>query len=748
MKKTWDWLRLTDDNVVADIFIWLILLMPLILYIYVYQPFSFGRYFIFMFLVAGLVFGLLLSKSIKSYYRWWREPTFWLACAWLAIALLSASIGVNPFRSWWGTISRSTGMFFFTSIWLMSGVLLMLVNRKENWLKIFSIISWVGSISGLFAILQRLKIPLVYIVIGSDRVSALMGNPIFFAQLLLFTIFLTLYFWWSSSGKIKWFYLFGLLLQLVAIVLTASRGPLLAMVIAGLVWLVGWWRISRPLFKLDWRIWVGSGAGVVLLTSIVYFLLPKSSLDRLSNVFNETVTARIITWQTAWEAIRARPILGYGNENAWYAFTHFYQPGLADISFGETIVDRAHNLILDQLLVNGWIGLIVALALLSYLAWSLWKYIKKSIQHNNLTEAMLGWSLLALALAYFLAEMTVFDNLTGIIYGAILLTGIVVILSDNLVGPVRLEPIWIWRSIALMILIGLLFFNFRYLIPAFKIGQSVGLADNAAKHNNYPVAAKAYAKAQETITPYRWSFMTNYPNFARAYSMLLLSEKKMSWADSMAVDGLRVLKNIEKQEPDRVAILMERPLLYLVMSYSNKDYTAKANESFNTLIKEFPNHEYIYLNWAKALSGVGKYTEARQVLDKLSGQIKVLPKEFEFWRAVTDIQLKSLDKKHIINDLQTSVKRKVNLGRGYQDVLQIIVGYLVELDQWELAKYYQENIVVLLPDSADEHINLSAIYKELGQFDKAAEQARRVVKLDPSKTDVTKQFLQSIGQTL
>lgn len=748
MKIFWTWLKLSDSNIIANLSIWLILLTPLILYVYVYQPFSFGRYIIFIFVTTGLLLGLLFSRTIKFYYQWWRQPIFWITLIWLIVAIISASIGVNPFRSWWGTVSRSTGMFLFLALWIMGWSLLMLINRREGWLKIFSIMSWVGCISSIYAILQILKIPGVYIMSYGTRASALIGNPIFFAQLLLFTIFLTLYFLFGSSGKIKWGYLLSLLLQLIAIILTASRGPLLALGMAGLIWFIGWLLILKPRVKFTWRIWTYGGIVSALLVTIIYFLLPKTSLDRLLNIFNSSLSARLITWQTAWQAIQARPVLGYGNENGWYAFTHFYKPGLADISFGETIVDRAHNFVLDQLLVNGWVGLVVLLTLLGYLIWSLWCYVRKSIEQNNSTEALLGWSLLVIVLAYFLANLTAFDTITVMIYGVVILSGVIVIVSKNLANPVKLQLAWIWQTLTFLLVIGLVLFDFKYLVPAIRIGQSVGLADNAAKHNNFRIAASAYAKAQGIINPYRWLSLTNYPNFARVYSTQLLSDKNVSWADSMAVDGLRVLNSIEKEEPDRVAILLEKPILLTILSISDKQYVNKVQEAFDNLVKTFPNHEYIYLNWARALLGVGKYAEARQILNQLESKFKVLPIEFEFWRAVTDIQLKSRDQKYVITDLQTTISRGMNFADGYQEVLKIVASYLVNLNQWDSAKYYQEKIVNLLPNSVDEHINLAAIYKELKIYDKATEQARIVVKLDPTKTEATKQFLQTIGQTL
>lgn len=741
--------RLTETNWLVDLSIWLILLMPLILYADVNNPFSFGRYVIFMFVAVLLSLGLVFSKNIKLGYAWWRHPIFWLSLIWLVIGIISASMGVNPIRSWWGTASRSTGMFFYIGLWLVGWLLLLAVNHKEQWLKIFSVISWVGGISAVYALLQQLHIPFVIVTVsgGSSRASALMGNPIFMGQLLLFTIFLTLYFVLNSSRKMRWYYLASLALQVIAIFLTASRGPLLALAVAGLIWLIGIWYVYRKQIKLDWR-WLAGGGGLVgLIIGLIFLLVPVASLVRIFEVYNSSLQARLFTWQTAWVAIQDRALIGYGNENAWYALTKFYQPGLAGLNFGETIVDRAHNFVLDQMIANGWMGLIAELLLITFVVVVLVRFFKNYLIKHKPEQSILAWSLLAVVVAYFVANLTAFETVTTAIYGAVILVAIIGLTSVELSSPTKISYVWLWRILLGILAISLIFFDFKYLAPAFRIGKYVDIANDAYRQNDYVAANKAYAKAQETINPYRWSFLINYPSFARKFSILLLTEKPGA-AMAVAEDGLRVATNIKKQEPDRVAIFMELPILKTIIAYYSPIYTAKAQEAFEQLTEDFPNHEYIYLNWARALMGVDKYIEAREALNQLADRFEILPTEFEFWRALADIRLKNSDHAHILRDLKTSIERKTNFFNGDQDVLRYISGYLVLRKEWSVAAYYQEQITQLSPKDTQEQANLAAIYKELGELDKAADVARTIIKIDPTKLETTKQFLQSIGRSL
>ncbi len=59
-------LRLTDGNLLSDLSLWLILLLPLILYTDVYQPFVFGRFLLFMFILPFLLEGVVLISPLLA----------------------------------------------------------------------------------------------------------------------------------------------------------------------------------------------------------------------------------------------------------------------------------------------------------------------------------------------------------------------------------------------------------------------------------------------------------------------------------------------------------------------------------------------------------------------------------------------------------------------------------------------------------------------------------------------------------
>ena len=174
---------------------------------------------------------------------------------------------------------------------------------------------------------------------------------------------------------------------------------------------------------------------------------------------------------------------------------------------------------------------------------------------------------------------------------------------------------------------------------------------------------------------------------------------------------------------------------------------SQAETHYKEIIKNNPNREYLYLDWARILTGVGEFTEAKSMLDKVA-RLSSPPKELGFWLAIWGMESKQISKLEIIRNFTDSMNQQVSIPKGNEEVLKMVVAYLMQQKAYAPAAFYQKRLVELDPNNVDERVNLSAVYQALGKLDEAAEQARIVVKLDPSKLEQTKQFLQSIGRSL
>jgi O-antigen ligase/tetratricopeptide (TPR) repeat protein len=185
---------------------------------------------------------------------------------------------------------------------------------------------------------------------------------------------------WARRGA----YVGLLLLQIVVVVLTASVGPLLALMGALLL-------IPAVVFarRRRWRYLLAVGSAVLLVGVLVGILnLDNSPLDplkervvllqRVGNLHQTGAWLRIVVWQATAQGILSpeplgpvgdpvaplRPLIGYGQESIPYLLNRVLpSPDRLDRIVG-VFWDRSHNALLDRLLTTGILGLASYLALI------------------------------------------------------------------------------------------------------------------------------------------------------------------------------------------------------------------------------------------------------------------------------------------------------------------------------------------------------------------------------------------------
>lgn len=215
-----------------------------------------------------------------------------------------------------------------------------------------------------------------------------------------------------------YWYMLAMILATIGVFWTATRGSLLGL-IGGVV-------LSMLLMTFLYpkkKVLRYSGFGVIGL-AVIFFLLVTvfketalvqnvNALRRVASIsITETTTiARFYNWNTAWQGIKERPLLGYGLGNYGPVFDKYYTPKMWN---QEQWFDRVHNIIFDWLIAGGFIGLLSYLSLFVALMYYIWK---KDSVFNNAERAVLT----GLLAAYCFHNMFVFDNLVSYIYFFIVL---------------------------------------------------------------------------------------------------------------------------------------------------------------------------------------------------------------------------------------------------------------------------------------------------------------------------------------
>jgi tetratricopeptide (TPR) repeat protein len=364
----------------------------------------------------------------------------------MAAYIISTALSIVPRVSLLGSYVRLQGTFTYFSYIVMFAVTLTHLHTRRQVNRIVHAVILTSLPIAIYAMMQHWRLdPLPWGGDTTSRVAANMGNAIFVAAYLLIAVFLTLERLVNSVTSVlsaengssadslrAGAYLFVLVVQLVAIVFTQSRGPeiglaagLYVFVMLGVLLLARWAKgRSRALAWLPGAvrpIWVGLIAlSVVVLAFLVVFNLTSSPLEslrrspvigRFGTLFSLTEgtnAVRVLIWEGVVDmmlephppiampdgqpdALNAiRPLIGYGPESMWVAYNRFYPPDLAHYEARNASPDRSHNETFDTLVRTGVIGFAAQLFLyISIFYYSLrWLGLMRSRARRNLFLAM------------------------------------------------------------------------------------------------------------------------------------------------------------------------------------------------------------------------------------------------------------------------------------------------------------------------------------------------------------------------
>jgi len=160
-----------------------------------------------------------------------------------------------------------------------------------------------------------------------------------------------------------------LVLQLVCILFSQSRGPLLglggALFFFALLYVFARrWRLTAIILSCIAGLAIGFLVLINLPQSPLAAIREAPYIGRLGRVFeveSGTGKVRVLIWQGAIEMLKDRPLralVGYGPESMYVAYNPYYPPDLAHYEARNASPDRSHNETFDALLMTGVLGLL------------------------------------------------------------------------------------------------------------------------------------------------------------------------------------------------------------------------------------------------------------------------------------------------------------------------------------------------------------------------------------------------------
>lgn len=267
--------------------------------------------------------------------------------AWLFVRSLPVFLA----ESWWGTWIRFDGLLFESAFllaivavaaWLTDS---QFIKHQKTMLMILAAV-FIGSV----VIFPLLGLDRFVEVLPAGRFMGSVGNPLYLAGILLFVP------WIASRARNNWLTIASVIVSILLIALTQTRGAYLALAVAAVVYVLEQQQISKKI-----RISVALVSAILLVVGASLILLGRIELTR-----SVTIATRVAMWKSGAAQLMQQPLIGFGL-GVHRDIIDRSSADLSQVSYGE-ITDSTHSAYLDLLLKGG----LIALAL--FIVWSVVVY--------------------------------------------------------------------------------------------------------------------------------------------------------------------------------------------------------------------------------------------------------------------------------------------------------------------------------------------------------------------------------------
>ncbi|MFH0846101.1 MAG: O-antigen ligase family protein [Patescibacteria group bacterium] len=709
--------------------IFLIPLVPTVVCSSLFFPYITGKAFIFRILVEIAFFLWVVLAIGNKKYRVQGSAILYGILALVGVMFFADLLGANPLKSFWSNFERMEGWVTLLHLLTYFLVLAGILKTQKLWnyfINTSLVVSVWMSFYGIFQMLGWAEA-----VQGTSRLDVSLGNASYLAIYAVFHIFLALFMWVRREKKndfVGWFYGGTFFLNIFILYHTATRGAILGFV--GALFLISllvtfFEKENKNIRKIGAIFLVGT---IVLVGSFfavkdTFFVRNNQVLNRFASISMEegTTKARFLVWNMAWEGFKEKPILGWGQENFNYVFNTHYVPEM----YGqEEWFDRTHNVFLDWLIAGGFLGLLIYLSLFFFVLYYLW-FSKRKVDFS-LLEKSIFTGLLA---GYFVHNIFVFDNLTSYILFFAVLAFVHSNLSEkneskiSLLDKISQEDLKTVFLPSAMILLAfsLYFFNFNLLMANRFLLSGISQSDSLENNLNYFKKGLSYdSAANQEIREQLVQFVL------RVQGINGLNEKTKE--DFFVLAKEEMEKQITR-DPQNART--EMFLGSFLGQFGQTEEALSHMERAKELSPNKPSFDFeigaIYLN-AK---------ENQRAVDFLKGTYEKYPQ---------NPKTKTMYALALIYAGQSDLADEV-LTPEYKD------GIVASSDFLNAYRLTGENNKMILvaealaiknPQDPQTHITLAAAYYEIKQNEKAIQELKIAMTLDPNFTTQGEQIIRAI----
>jgi len=769
----------------------LISFLPLFSFPPLMHPSSWGKAIIFRIIISIILFLALyqtfflnkkLWEDLKIYLKNKKSGLFlalFLLLLLGVVYILSTIFSLEPTFSFWGNPSRGLGSI--TIILLIAySLFIFLILKERGWQILWDINIFVGILISLVAIIQKFSLLPKIINPQSYQPFSTMGNAILLGIYLMLLVFPALSFGFKKLNIKSLFYFGSVILFIAGILAAASRSPILGLITGFLFFLFFYPKKTKRIIIVK----IGA-VGLIILSIIGTFWL-NANLETAGKIekipiigtafyriwdsarpllnLREITFEKIVSegrysgWQVLWPSLKDRPLLGYGPENISIPFDKNYDPSIKGITSvisggGSGWWDRAHNIFLELGLTIGIPGLLIYLLIFITLFLKLQRIKKESDD----SKKIIATGLQATFISYFVALFFNFDSFsTYLVVFSLIGYSLFLIKKDREQNPTaenKGPALWkyIFATFALFIVVWFIWSN----IDALFINKELNKAEIAVnlKIENCPPAIQLLDK-----TLLKHSFIDNYVRlkFIDVIGVCIdyYPEKQLEFSKK----AVPVLQEAKESRP-----YYTRSWTYFAV-FSNKiiesdtslsqeqkkDLANQALESLKRAAELSPKRQEMFLTYIKTYLLIG---EKEKAAEKAKECIETNPEVGDCYWA-NALTLIAKDPKN--SDLALE-QIKIAISKGYTDEAYSAVSQLVKVysslaEQAQDIKYYEILEQLYIKKLAfdytkfQDHASLAFVYRELGKYDKARQEAEIVLELSPESKDNVDAFLKTLPE--
>ncbi len=489
-------------NKALKILLCLLAITPVLVDVNVLSPFTAGKsFFVYLILsVVSILFAIhffndkkFKEEVINRVISYSKNPVVIAIFLFITTLLFSTIFASSKYLAFWGSLDRAEGLvgiISFFSVFVFSS----LVFEKKDYLNFFKLSILVASIV-LFKEFYE------FFITGLGRPNSFLGNPAFLGGYLLFPIFCSIVILTdrinlekksvrsinSSSSVWKYFSIITLILSVVGVFISQTRGSILGLVVGFILVLI--YGVIKGKDISLWKINIRKFSIIILVSIFIFSALFISTrkndiwqkvpgLGRVASISStdSTTQTRLLMVSLGINAVNPidngwkKFLIGWGQDNFGIAYLKYFNP--VQFDYENSYFDRAHNKFVDILVMNGVFGLLAYLSIFFLFFF----YIFKKKEFSWLNVGLLFWGI-----AYLVHLLFVFDQITTWIPMFLILSYFIFINKKDIIRESKIKLSYVAGSIFIAIS---LFLNYVFLTNILPSYMQMYELENLLKKND------------------------------------------------------------------------------------------------------------------------------------------------------------------------------------------------------------------------------------------------------------------------